>query len=289
MSNMPPTVPQSLWATLVSLKNALQAANKLVPCTIPVIIFLTMVVFYVSFISTSLMIGIVALVVLIGSIFVYFNNKNYADAAVSLTVGLLTALTVGWTGGRFLLFIIFWSVFLCIVLLASSIKIAERVEFIYTEAVVSIGASNIESMRTQLQQIGRETDINMLGPVEKAEIIRLFAFRKLPVNIMKSGLQRAALLATVTQVSYLPMAAFVADIYRLSQTISNADYERLLSDAQQIIRECPVSPSEVIDAYNASRRIVLSGKMNVDAYFDKLRNAIVQGVPPEEVVDYIQE
>ncbi len=270
------------------LRSTLQAANQLVPCFVVVVVILAAVVIAVSLLSVQLMMGVTILVVLLVSIVVYTQTNNYGEAALALVAGLLTAFTVEWTMGRFVAFVVAWVGLSLFLFLISSVKLAAKTEEIYADAARSINPSQPTEVQKELTEIGKDRFVRMLGPIERAEVMRLFAFRKLSVPSMQYGLRAVEMLSTVTSVDHMTVADFVIDVYKIYEVTPGPSYEQLLDYIYNIIRETPVSPSEFMAAFKDSRHLALSGDVDPETFFQHLREALDQGVAPGEVYEHMR-
>lgn len=274
--------------SLRELRSTLQAANKLVPCCVIVAMLLAAAVISVSLLSVQLMMGITLLIVLLVSIIVYTRTDNYGEAALALVAGLLTSFTVEWNAGTFTAFVVTWVALSLFSFLISSVKLAAEKEEIYLDAARSIDPGHPAEIRKQLEQIGQDKSIRMLGPIKRAEVIRLFAFRKLPVASMHYGLRAVEMLSTTTRVDHGIVAEFVVDVYKMFRSTPGPRYQNLLTRTYEVIRDSPVSPEEFIAAFKDSRCLALSGAVDPETFFRHLTMALGQGIAPEEVYEYLQ-
>ena len=278
-----------LRALLKSLRSTIQATNRIVPgCSLAALV-LAGVVTYVVASSLPLMMAVVVLLVLIAALSVYASTKNYGEATLALAAGLLTAFTVEWNPGSFTAFFFAWVALSLTALLISSVSIAARVEEIISDAAISLGTQDHKGMARELSRISKETETEMLGPVERAEVLRLFAFRMLSLDAMSQGLRATEILHTITGVSHIGVATFIADVYKMFRTEASTRYEPLLNGVYLHIRESPVSPNEFIEAFNDSRHLALSGNMTPENYFSQLRNALDEGVHPADISEYLEK
>ncbi|MDH4138537.1 MAG: hypothetical protein OEW09_17725 [Anaerolineae bacterium] len=277
----------SLKKGLLALRNTIQGANQLVPGCIFISLLLAAAMAFVSFRFADVMMGIIVIVVLFSSLLIYSSSRNYGEAALALVAGLLTAFTVEWTSGRFTIFLFSWIGLTAAVMLISSIRLAAEVEEIYSDAALAIDSSRHRQLMKELRSIEKKAKTEMLGPTERAEVIRLFAFRKLPIASMQYGMQAVEMLSTITKVDHEVVASFVADIYKMFESEPGPLYKSLLDKVYENIREARVSPSEFIDAFRDSRSIALSGEVHPEEYLNQLRNALDRGVPPSDVYEFL--
>jgi hypothetical protein len=185
------------------------------------------------------------------------STHKYGEAALALVAGLLTAYSVTWNTPRFIGFIVIWSGFSFVALLISSVRIASQVESIYRQAALTIDDTPVNSheLEKRLQQVGNTDNKFSLGPVERAEAIRIFAFRKLPVSIMEAGLKSVGMLSVITGLDAKIVARFVADVYRIFGAVTTDDGELLLGVIHQTIRQSAAPPSDFMAAFEHSRRL----------------------------------
>ncbi len=279
----------TLISTLATLRGSILAANNLVPGVVPVIFFVAALVIVVSLLWVKLMIGVTVLVVFFAAVFVYFKSNDYAQALLALVVGLLTSFTVDWTVGRFIVFCVAWVGLLTLILLISSVRVAGKVEAIHTFAAQFVEVNDLEVAKARLDAISKDQRVKTLGPIERAEIIRVFAIRKVPLDVMGHALSGVDAFAAITNIDYRMVAEFVADLYSLMQPTEEQEWHTVLDGVYDALRSSTSSPDEFIDAFNNSRRIVLSGQMDHTMYFAKLAEGMIHGVPPKEMYDYMRQ
>jgi hypothetical protein len=79
-----------------------------------------------------------------------------------------------------------WVGFSFIALIISSIAIAAKVEDIYVQAAIFLSPDPGYSKETEkeLRRIGEKSRRGMIGPEERAEVLRLLAFRRMPLGAM---------------------------------------------------------------------------------------------------------
>lgn len=279
----------TLVETFKSLGGAIKALNDLLPLFI---VFFSAIIFWIVYfiISNSQLIkGTTVLVVLLVSIIIYFKSKNYGEAALSLVAGLLTVFTVEWTSKRFIVFIVSCLGFTFISLMISSVRIAAQEEEIYRQASINIsaGTDKYKKIEKDLKQIAKNLDIGVFGPIERAEIIRLLCFKKIPIDQIPFALRSVATISVITRVDYKTVSMFVADIYKILEISSTYGYNWILDKIYLMIRETPVPPQEFIEAFERSRRLIFSKKVKIESYFEILRSGLESGVSIEDINEYI--
>ncbi len=141
--------------------------------------------------NTTFQIGMLTVVIFLSSITVYFKFKNYGEAVLSLSAGLFMVYTVTWTKPLFISFIVVWVMFTIVIFLTTSIRLSSTIQSIYMEATFAIKHSQSpgKECERQLQAISDGLKDCIIGPVERAEIIKIFAYRKIPMSDIKMGLK----------------------------------------------------------------------------------------------------
>lgn len=279
----------SLKAALTALRGTVLAANKLVPGVVPAVFLVAGLVIIVSLLSVRLMIGVTTLVVVFAAVFVYVKSNDYAQALLALVVGLLTSFTVDWTAGRFVVFCISWVGLLTLIMLISSVRIASKVEAILVFAAQFVELQDLGVAKDRLETISKDQRVRSLGPVERAEIIRVFAIRKVPLDVMGDALSSTDVFSAITGIGHKTVAEFVADLYMLTRPIDEQAWNKVLDMVYDALRSGTSSPDEFIDAFSESRRIALSGQLDFATYFSKLSEGMIQGVPAKEMYDYMRQ
>jgi hypothetical protein len=224
------------------------------------------------------------------SVVIYVSTAKYGEAALALAAGLLSAYAVDWTVGRFISFMAAWVGFTSIALLISSIRVAANIESIYRQAAISLSTGGDEITETErvLRKAGEQTALRSIGPVQRAEVIRLFAFRKLPIPVMETALRAVEILSLVTQIEPIVIAKFVTDVTRMFELTNSGDLDSAIQTVITTIRECPVPPSDFFEGFNHSRYLVLGGSVGPKRYFVELRNALEAGVAANGVSQYLE-
>lgn len=172
-------VRQSLTDAFAALGAAVASAYKLAPAVVVMASLVAAGVITLSLWSTTLMMGMVLLIVWGVSLLVYAKTANFGEAALALVAGLLTVFSVEWTPRRFVAFSVAWVGFALMALLVSSIRIASKVETIYQQAAYAAAQhpGEADEVERRLREIGEKSKLGQVGPVERAEILRLPGFR----------------------------------------------------------------------------------------------------------------
>jgi hypothetical protein len=204
------SIGKSFYEVWLAFTATLQSLYKLAPCLVIVMTLVIAGVTWLALFSSKVMLGTVLLVVLGVAMIVYVSTQNYGEAALALVAGLLTTYSVTWNGKRFIGFIAVWSGFSFLALMISSVRIASKQESIYRQASLALADDGMNSslIEKQLQSIGKASMKIALGPVERAEVIRVFAFRRLSLTVMEAGLKAVAMLSIITEVNSLVVARF---------------------------------------------------------------------------------
>lgn len=283
-------IKQTFYEVRTSFIATVKAAYKLAPLFVIIMSGIIVVVTYLSISSAKLMMGVVLLIVLGVTVIVYATTENFGEAALALVAGLLTAYSVTWTADRFIAFIAVWSAFSFLALMISSFKLASRSESLYRQAAISISENQcqVSQKEKELQKIGKDNTIEGLGPIERAEVLLIFSYRKLPMNVLPAALKAVAILSVITQIQSKTIASFIADVYKVFDFAFPDQQDQLVDILYKNIKESPVAPIDYIDAFKHSRRLILSRSVDPLSYLKLLRRALESGTSPDGVIEYIE-
>jgi hypothetical protein len=279
---------QPFNAAVTSLVNAMKAANKAVPGLVVLGSLTASGLVAAISLSAPLMVASAALLVVLISVLVYAATSNYGEAALALVAGLLTVLTVQWEPWSFTLFSLSWVGFSLVALMIASVRLAAKTESLYRQAALAIVAEgDHEPAEKALRAIGERTPMGMLGPVERAEVLRIFALRQLPIEVMEVTLKATETLATATTVDAKAVAVFFADVYHAIGRRANTQFLPTVDFIYATIKASPAPPEEFFEAFRECRHLLLSGSVDLAALLKGIRDAIEVGVPASEVDSYI--
>jgi hypothetical protein len=239
---------------------------------------------------TPLMTGSAVILILILSLSIYTLRGNFGEALLSLVGGLLSIFAYEWTPERYVAFSIAWVGFALFAILISSIKIAAKHEDIYRQAAIRLAGANarLQDTEIQIRAIGSKTNLSMLDPIERAEIIRTFAYRGMPIDMLLSGVQATETLSVITKCDIHTVSIFVADFFQSFQPNNDTDAQRLTDDLYKSIRSTPVPPEEYFAAFEKSRRLIRSQLVSPQTFLNDLHNCLSQGIAVEDICDEIR-
>jgi hypothetical protein len=242
------------------------------------------------------MVAVILIIVLLVSVVVYGATQSYGEAALALAAGLLSVYSVDWTVPRFIGFVGVWFTFSAAALLIPSVRIHAEVETIYLQGAFSLGdpsdANSIKQAERVLRAIGekyRDKGGGGLNPAERAQILRMFAFRRIPLPVMPSGLSAIDTLSTATYTEPLLVAKFVTDLTKAIEGTQADHLEESLALIVITMRDCAAAPEEFFRAFESSRHLLLGRVLPIGAFLVQIRSALEAGVPPEEVGEYVSE
>lgn len=288
-SNEKQPVRKSFYEVWRAFIATVQSLYKLAPCLVIVMAAVIAGVTWLALFSSKLMLGMVLLVVWGVAVIVYISTQKYGEAALALVAGLLTAYSVTWNTARFIGFVAIWAGFSFVAFLISSVRVSNKAESIYRQASLTMADEVADSflIEKELRAIGEASNNVSLGPIERAEVIRVFAFRKLPISVMQAGLKSVGMLAVITEIEPKTVANFIADVYRIFDATTSAQGEMIMGIMHQTIKRSAVPPRDFMAAFEHSRRLVLSRTVDAPSYFAELQLALDAGVTPEMMGEYL--
>lgn len=271
------------WSALISLIKTLYKGMPLLMGTFTFLMIFTVEKFSSN---TIFQLGMLTAVIFFSSIAIYFKSQNYGEAVLALSAGLFTVYTVTWTPSLFISFIIVWVMFTLVVILATSIRLSSAIQSIYMEATFAIKYPELsdKECEKQLQAISDGLKDCIMGPVERAETIRVFAYRKLPLSDMKMGLRWVNVLFSLTRIPYLTLADFVAVVIKNSSIFKG---DMIFEYIYTGMRNASVAPKEYIDTFQQTRHFLIRNK-NIGLYFETLNTYFDSGISLDDTEAYFE-
>jgi len=277
-------ISKSLGELLRAVGNTIKSLYRLAPAVTVALIVVWIFLVAVVAATPDRATAAVVVIVLIVSIVIYGKTKNYAEAAFALVLGLFTAFTIDWTPYRFALFAAAYLGFTTLILLISSVALASKLEDILRQASIFTDLQHCENVEKQLREIVRKSYSGAMGPIEKAECIRLLAFKKFPVNLMSHALKIIEQLFVITKIGYEDITLFFYDLYKMGMMEDPSSFQVNVDKIFSFIKELPVTPEEFFESFRKTRKFVLTGKTSLDQYLQILESAIRDGLTPKEIV-----
>ncbi|HNY34854.1 MAG TPA: hypothetical protein PKK68_09385 [Methanothrix soehngenii] len=277
----------TLNESLKALRNSILAAYNLAPAVVVVGLLLAAILFIVSLFFVEIMVGSIILLIIIISIIVYAISMNYGEATVALMAGLLAAFTVDWTWNKYVVFMVALLGFLFFVLLIGCIRISAANESLYREAALYVSVSSYKEIEKQLIIISKSVPDKLLGPVEKADAIKIMAFRKIPIESMQYMLEVIQIFVGITRLDVKTISLFLVDLTRVLHIDPGPNLKTTIDNIFELYRDAPVSDEEFIAAFSNTKHFVVSEQIGPDEYLSLLISGLKKGLSPVEMDDSI--
>jgi hypothetical protein len=175
------------------------------------------------------------------------------------------------------------------ILLIGSIKLAAKNEDIYLQAAIYVDVNTAKETAQKLRKISDSTPTKKLGLFEKAEAIRIMAFRKISTDSMSDMLKAIDIIIVITNLDAKYVTLFLISISKAFNVAPGPSYERGMSEIFDFYLNAPVSREEFIQAFMNSKGLVISGEVDQSTYRMLLRESLVKGIEPGDTIDFIRE
>lgn len=287
-------IRQSLSDTGNSLRAAINALYQLSPGIAVVGTLLAVALVWVTVQWTALITGTAVLLILVLSLAIFAVRGNFGEALLSLVGGLLSVFALEWTIERYIAFSVAWVGFALFAMLIASVKIAAENEDIFKQAAIRIVGPNgsdeqVKDAETLLNNLGRQTSaMPMLGPIQRAAVIRTFAFRGLPLTLFAAGVRATEALSVITKCNTQRVAFFVADFFQTLRPTDDSQATKLTDALYFFIQNSPVPPEDFFSAFEKSRRLILAEFIDPTTFLEELQLCLSQGIPVDEVYSEIK-
>jgi len=276
-----------LSESFAALRSAIAAAYKLAPAAVIVALLLSAIAIWIAVQWTPLMLSSAALLVVVVSLGIFAARGDFGESILSLVGGLLAVFAIDWTVGYYIAFMASWLGFSFFAILIASLKIASKAEDIYRMAALRIAeeGEDHEPIESRLRSIGESRSLKMLGPIERAEIIRVLAFRKVPIDLFEPCLKAVEILSTITKCDNQSISIFVSDFILSFKPDTSGEATRLVDTLYDVIRDVPVPPEEFFRAFARSRRLLISQVHPPIEFLNALRRCLTSGYAADEIHD----
>jgi len=262
----------------------LQSANRIVPGVVVVGVVVTVPVVLLVSTQAKPMAAATVFVVLVVAVIVYVRRNNFGEAAIALVAGLFPALSIEWTAGKFIAFSLAWFLLAAITLMIASVRLAAANESLYTDAAIALGPDGIPERARRLSQIADSLKNGLLGPLEGANVLRVFAYRRLDIETMEKALRDVDILSTATRMDPLTTANFVADLYGIERDLPM----NYLDSIEEAIASSACSPAEFVAAFTHTRHVALAGTVELSIFLRRLADGLNRGLPAERLARLLE-
>jgi len=272
----------SMLQTLRSLRGMLQSLYRLIPGAVIVLVLL--VGAFGFLLSRSELVSQAAAVVIIFlvSVAIYAKERNYAQAILAFVVGLLPALSMTWSPGRFWLFVGGFVVLNGLFFVLNAIRIAGEAEHIYTQAAVFAQGTDTTVTAKKLEKLAKKANVSSLGATTRAECVQQLMFRNFPMEHLPAALKSIETLSTVTGLAPKDIAAYMVILYPLANA-AGVSFSRLDDLLYLTLRDSAATPEEFFEAFRVTRSLVLTGSMDLQSYLNRLSALLGSGYSPSEI------
>lgn len=218
------------------------------------------------------------------SIILYIKTNNYAETLLSFMLGVLTIFTVNWdhyTSSLFVLFYLGINIFLFFI---SSIRMAAKLETILTSAATYIDLQNFDYTYKRLDAICHfNTTYKNFSIIDKAETLKYLAYMKVPIEEMYESISNIELIKVCYQLEIATACDFFRVIYFIKyRTNSSIDITAFLDTI--VSKRLPIDPLSFIKILEQTKSCLLSQKLTLLEYLDKIENLAFDGYSDENII-----
>jgi len=219
---------------------------------------------------------------------ILYAKKGVVEAMVTFALGMFTAFTVPWNRSYFIVFAIATLLFVVLIILLSSIKLAAAVQSTMTMAANFYIHHDHERNLRELNTVrASSTFQGTLLPTDRANAILFFAQRKVPIEIMKNLIHYVDQICAVTQVNQVKVETM---LYKMYQAMgAQGDLQSHLTLLQNYLLEGPASAEELVDSFIHTAFFVQDKPMQFDEYLTVLADGIARGYSQEQLYLYIEQ
>ncbi len=231
--------------------------------------------------------GILGALVLMIALIIYVKSKTFADTALAFILGLFTVFTVSWDHEKVLLFGGLFCAFMLFVFLISSIRIAAEKESVLTQAASYYDVDQHKQVYKRLENIvdtsshGTQLDVK-----QRADIVRLFCFRKVLLDEMAEYLRLTNIVFTITDVTPEDCAEFVISVKRLAS--NEPGFDMTMSIINTLL-ELPFKPSESLSLLRRIGHVIPRREFSIQELLDEVKRLCSENLGSDEVIERLRQ
>jgi hypothetical protein len=286
------TDPNALKDSTKALGGVVGSLHRLAPGAVTVLMILAGGLVATAAVTVKGIVAVLIIIVVISALGVYRATRKYGESSLALILGLFTVFTVTWTVTRFIAFAVAWIAFALSILLFAAIRVASDSESIYVDAacLYADSAPEQKKVRATLEAIGKKTEAThgLLGPIDRARVIRRAAQRRVEVPALNTVLASVDILFTVTKADPEVITDFVVGFGQIlvAEADRGADQADLALDA---IAGSGAPAADFFDAFNRTRHLVQDQLVDREGFMALLEQGLARGVGPDQIEPYIKE
>lgn len=218
------------------------------------------------------------------SVIIYVQTKKYAETMLSFMIGILTIFTINWDGNNSKMFIVFYIGINVLFFFLNSISLATKIETELTHAASYIDTNNFKLIYDELHSIAsKSTKYNQLNSIDKSEIIKKLAYARIETNQMYLSIVHIEMIKVVFGLSISEAFEFYKNIhYVVLRSTNYIDISLYIETI--LLKALPISPSEFIEIFNMTKKHLISGKLDLDAYLCNIEDCLFRGYSIEEII-----
>lgn len=227
-----------------------------------------------------------ALFLILGCIL--YAKKGALEATVTFALGMFTAFTVPWDRAYFIVFVVTILLFIVLIIVLSSIKLAAAKQLTMTLAANFYSHQDHAGSLRELNDVYSSNDYGgSMLPKDRAQAVLFFAQRKIPADIMKDLIRNVDQISTVTQVDEAKIETLLYKMYQA--TTDKKDIDANLKLIQNYLLEGPASVEELVDAFIHTAFFVQDKPLPFERYLAILTDGLARGYGQERLYQYIEQ
>jgi len=235
---------------------------------------------------------LLGLLILGTSIGIYLKTKSFSETTLSFILGILTIYTIDWKTANVTLFVLIYIAYVVLVFFISSIKLAAKMESILTQAASKLDIDNHAETYKRMHEIAhKSTRYNQLSIIDKSEVIRYLAFRKITLGEYETAINLVELIKSVCQVELIVCCEMYYGLYTYCYnrrpTPPNISIE--IQHMFDKITTLSLSYLEFFDIFSNTKRILIEEKLDFDSYLFEISKLSVQGYSGLDIVELLKD
>lgn len=252
---------------------------------------LAFIVYFIidTFISSDkLIMLLIGIIILIISLCMYIKTNKISDTTLSFILGILTMYSIDWGKADYKLFIGLYIMYIILLFSCHSIKLGMKQENILKQAAYKIDPNIYNETYTKLKALSMtSTNYNILSIINRCEVMRYLAFRKVDVAEYKDSIRVIELIHCICQMELMKSCEIYYSMFMYCKN-HHKNYDNIPKSVERMIDKVTIlsiSYEEFFDIFKETKYILINGKLDFDDYLISIEQVAIAGYGCKEIID----
>lgn len=249
------------------------------------LIYLLMDIYISKGFSIIFLIGIF---ILLTSLCIYIKTNKISDTTLSFILGILTVYSIDWEKANSKLFIALYTIYIIIIFYCYAIRLTIKQESILVQAACKINLENYKETYKKLKKLSlTSTDYNMLSILDRCEVIRYLAFRRVNIEEYKESIKVIEIIKCACQIDLMKCCEIYYSMFIYCKNQNNIP----LAVGKMIdkVTTLAISYEEFFNIFKETKYIISNETVTFDRYLEIIQNMSIRGYGYKDIISKLKK